>query len=136
MLLRMAPLLFTILWGSTSFGQNSSQVIKIIQEKVELAKSDVQNRMPELLTLIQTVKFHEVSLPGGHRGLKVTGIPLQSILSQTGLEDQDTIVGVNDQKFENKAQGLALFDALRKAKDFVLKIDRKGVAKEIKVHVK
>ncbi len=124
-----------ILWESKAAADLDASKIAELKQIVEMKKAEVQKKAPQLLLELKEIKFKEEKLASGQKGIRVTGIPNDSLLRKIGLENDDIITGIDGLKVDSPAAGLKLIEHLGKAKSFKLDISRGGINKEIDLKV-
>ena len=73
---------------------------------------------------------------GKMEGFKIFAIKPNSILSKTGLKNNDIITKVNDTSMKNPDQGFALYQSLQDENDIVIHVLRGGTPTLVKVQIK
>lgn len=107
-----------------------------VKKMIEVKKADLQQHVPQVIAMMQAIKFHEATVPPQQKGVRISGIPKDSVVAKIGLQNDDIILAINDIGMSQAHQGFVLFEELRKAKNFFLTVQRANRQITITINVK
>ncbi len=103
---------------------------------ITLRRSDVQDALKNINTLLSQVRIRPHFKDGKADGLAVSNIKGDSIFAKLGLRDGDVVQGVNDRPIRSPDDILSFYNKLRSESRMSLQINRRGQERTINYRVR
>ena len=103
---------------------------------ITLRRSDVQDALKNINTLLSQVRIRPHFKDGKADGLALSNIKGDSIFAKLGLRDGDVVRGVNDRPIRSPDDILSFYNRLRSGSRMSLQINRRGQERTINYRIR
>ena len=103
---------------------------------ITLRRSDVQDALKNINTLLSQVRIRPHFKDGKADGLALSNIKGDSIFAKLGLRDGDVVRGVNDRPIRSPDDILSFYNKLRSGSRMSLQINRRGQERTINYRIR
>ena len=103
---------------------------------ITLRRSDVQDALKNINTLLSQVRIRPHFKDGKADGLALSNIKGDSIFSKLGLRNGDVVRGVNDRPIRSPDDILSFYNKLRSGSRMSLQINRRGQERTINYRIR
>ncbi|MDM8550453.1 type II secretion system protein GspC [Desulfobacterales bacterium HSG2] len=108
---------------------------KASSQNIKIARSEVENAISDVGTLMKTARIRPHFKDGKPDGLTLTRVKRKSIFRKLGLRSGDIIMGVDGTPIESVDDALKFYNSLKSSSNVALEIKRRGRMKNIEYEV-